>query len=210
MWSFTACVSSQSPDTSRPRPRRAQSDHEEATGTSKANAQGACTVGVRLASDELGVCYGVCRVKDHINVRACGLCMLVHQSSPTACRYALGVVMAYGSILVFRLLGSFVYRGQMVVYHCWRKGGSSHKIRVPRVATPTAWSEYTHGYAAPNSRGGASNVTDIEAASGFDGAGAGQRSCSDSDSYNGTRGGGTSASRASSRSRGRIHPSERL
>lgn len=136
--------------------------------------------------------------------------MLVHQSSPTACRYALGVVMAYGSILVFRLLGSFVYRGQMVVYHCWRKGGSSHKIRVPRVATPTAWSEYTHGYAAPNSRGGASNVTDIEAASGFDGAGAGQRSCSDSDSYSGTRGGGTSASRASSRSRGRIHPSERL
>ena len=44
----------------------------------------------------------------------------------------MGVVVAYGSMLVFRLLGSLWYRVNVALYHCWRRGGSSHTVRSAR------------------------------------------------------------------------------
>lgn len=44
----------------------------------------------------------------------------------------MGVVIVYGSMLVFRLLGSLWYRINVALYHCWRRGGSSHTVRSAR------------------------------------------------------------------------------
>lgn len=54
-------------------------------------------------------------------------------------KYAIGVVLAYGAMLGFRLVGSIIYRVHMLLYHCCRKGGSSHTVRAPRSAPSGSW-----------------------------------------------------------------------